>query len=92
MAAASDLPVAGRRRRLAAAAGVKHAERAVLGLLPRDPMRQNAPVAVDERCRGFVAARFKAEDQSHYLARSFTRPFIGRASRSGAIEKAADDV
>jgi hypothetical protein len=57
---------------------------AVFGLLPRDAMRQNAPVAVDKRCRGFVAARFKAEDQGHIIARSFTRPFIGRASRASS--------
>lgn len=62
---------------------------AVFGLLPRDAVRQNGPVAGDERGRGFVAARFKAEDQSHNIALPFTRPFIGRASHasSGTMTK-----
>ena len=50
------------------------AKGAMLGLLPRDAVRQNAPIAVDKRRRGFVAARFKAEDESHNRAHPLPAP------------------
>ena len=41
------------------------AERPVGALLPRQPMGEHPPVGSDQRRRGFVAARFNAEDQAH---------------------------
>src|SRR3546814_78565 len=49
----------------------------VLGFLPRDAVRADAPLAVDKRRRGFVAARFEAEDQSHDMALPYPRGACG---------------
>ena len=49
-------------------------ERTVLGLLPGDAVRQDAPIASDERRCGFVAARFKAKDERHNRAHPLPAP------------------
>ncbi len=62
---------------------------AMLGFLPRDALRQNAPLAVDERRRGFVAARFKAKDEGHVLAPLTRAPGHGASGRTLKIRAEA---
>jgi hypothetical protein len=57
----------------------------MLGLLPRDAVREDAPFAVDERRRGFVAARFEAEDKRHIVAPIPARRGGGQAAVSEEI-------
>ena len=47
---------------------------AMLGLLPGDAMREDAAVRVHQGGRGFVAARFEAEDQGHIAAQPIPAP------------------
>lgn len=49
-------------------------ERAMLGLLACDAVRQNPPIAIDKRGCGFVAARFKAKDEKHNRAHPLPAP------------------
>src|SRR3546814_18279275 len=59
----------------------------VLGFLPRDAVRADAPLAVDKRRRGFVAARFEAEDQSHDMALPYPRGACGSKQGLGSEER-----
>ena len=45
--------------------GYHSAEGRVFGILRRDALRHDAPFAVDQRDRGFIAGAFNSENQCH---------------------------
>ena len=45
--------------------GHHSAEGRVFGILRRDALRHDAPFAVDQRDRGFIAGAFNSENQCH---------------------------